>query len=127
MIQTDASHLNRLGFVLLQRHGDPWKLVQHGSRYLSDVESRYAMIELEALAVVWGMKKCRHYLLGLPTFQRVIDHKPLEPILNTYTLDAIDNPRLQHLVEKLSPCIYSDLEEGKRTRHPRYFLTPPGG
>ena len=45
------------------------------------------MIELELLAVVWATKKCRHYLLGLPHFDIIIDHKPLRPILNDYTLD----------------------------------------
>ena len=31
-----------------------------------------------------------------------VDHRPLVPILNTYSLDAIENPRLQRIVEKMS-------------------------
>ena len=35
------------------------------------------------------------------------DHRPLIPILNRYFLDAIDNPRLQRLKEKISALIYT--------------------
>lgn len=52
VLQTDASRKNGLGYILLQRHGDHWKLIQCGSRFVSDTESRYAMVELELLAVV---------------------------------------------------------------------------
>ena len=47
---TDTSWLG-LRFVLQQRAGDSWTLVQAGSHFLSDVESRYAIIDLEMLAV----------------------------------------------------------------------------
>ena len=101
MLQTDASRLKGLGFALLQKHGEVWKLVQCGSRFISETESRYAMIELELLGVVWAASKCSLYLLGRQ-FDLVVDHKPLVPILNHYTLDMVDNPRLQRLKEKLS-------------------------
>lgn len=60
------------------------------------------MIELELTAVQWAMKKCHLYLLGLPHFELVIDHKPLIPILKNYTLDVVENPRLQCLKEKIT-------------------------
>ena len=60
------------------------------------------MIELELLALVWGLKKCRIFVQGLQHFTVVVDHRPLLPILNDYTMDAIDNPRLQRLKEKTS-------------------------
>ena len=101
MLQTDASRLKGLGFALLQKHEDVWKLTQAGSRFTTDTESRYAMVELELLAVVWAIHKCRIYLQGLPKFDVVVDHKPLESILNKQTLDMIDNPRIQRLKEKL--------------------------
>ncbi|XP_063871042.1 uncharacterized protein K02A2.6-like [Scylla paramamosain] len=46
--------------------------------------------------------KCRYYLLRLPHFAIMTDHEPLVPILNSYTLDDIDNPRLAP-VDKPSP------------------------
>ncbi|XP_064105993.1 uncharacterized protein LOC135215363 [Macrobrachium nipponense] len=83
------------------------RLVQCGSRFLADAETRYATIELEMLAVVWAMSKCRLYLAGLQNFTLMTDHRPLIPILNSYTLDAIENSRLQRLKEKISPYIFT--------------------
>jgi hypothetical protein len=79
--------------------------VQAGSRFLSDAESRYAMIELECLAAAWAMRKCHQFLEGLPSFQLVTDHRPLIPILNDYHLDKLDNPRILRL--RLSMQRYS--------------------
>ena len=101
-LQTDASRLNGLGYALLQRHQDKWRLVQCGSRFISKCESNYSTGEQEMLAGVWAVRKCRNYLLGLPHFELVMDHKPLIPILNVQTLDQVDNPRLQRLKEKLA-------------------------
>ena len=106
MLQTDASRLKGLGCVLLQRHGGNWKLTQTGSRFTTNIELRYAMVELELLAVVWAVKKCYVYLQGLPSFDIVVDHKPLESILNNQTLDMIDNLRIQRLKEKLSYYVF---------------------
>jgi len=59
------------------------------------------MIELECLAAAWAMHKCRQFLEGLPTFELVSDHMPLIPILNSYALDKLDNPRLLRLRLKM--------------------------
>ena len=108
MLQTDASRLHGVGYALLQEYeSGRWRLVQCGSRFLADVEVRYSCIELELVGVVWGMTKCRYYLLGLPHFELVTDHRPLVPILNEYTLDAIENPRLQRLKEKIAGYVYT--------------------
>ena len=98
---TDASR-HGLGFVLQQRDtSGTWTLVQAGSRFLTDAESRYAIIELEMLAVAWATLKCHLFLAGLQHFQVVTDHNPLVPILNHHRLDEIENPRLQRLKIKL--------------------------
>lgn len=95
VLQTDASRLHGVGYALLQEQEEgQWRLVQCGSRFLAKVETRYATIELELVAVVWAMTKCRYYLMGLPHFTLMTDHRPLIPILNSYTLDAIDNPSM---------------------------------
>ena len=47
------------------------------------------------------MFKCRQSLEGLPTFVLITDHPPLVPILNEYSLDKLDNPRLLRLHLKL--------------------------
>ena len=93
---TDASRTG-LGFVLQQTHKETWKTVQTGSRFLTDAESRYAVIELEMLGVAWAIQKCKYFLSGLRHFEIVTDHNPLVPILNSHRLDEIENPRLQRL------------------------------
>ena len=95
-LEINASALKGLGFVLWQRHGEQWRVVQCGSRYLSDTETRYAVFELEMLAVVWALHKCRLYLSGTK-FEIVTDHGPLVLILNLYSLDQIENSRLLRL------------------------------
>ena len=104
-LHTDASRLNGLGYVLLQRDRGTmhWHLIECGSRFITPTEGRYAMVELELLAVVWATQKLRLYLLGLPHFTLVTDHKPLVSILDKQTLDAVDNGRLKRLKLKLTP------------------------
>ena len=128
---TDASRLG-LGFVLQQQHQGDWKLVQAGSRFLTDTESRYAVIELELLGVAWAAKKCRIFLTGLPHFTVVTDHNPLVPILNSHRLDEIENPRLQRLRTHLLAFNFTaQWRKGKDndaadalSRHPSTHPTP---
>ena len=107
LLATDASRLHGLGFVLLQMVDGIWKPVQAGSRFLTPTESRYAMIELEALGACWAMKKCDMFLQGLPHFKLVTDHQPLIPILNSKGIADVDNPRLQRLMMKMLPYTFT--------------------
>lgn len=109
ILQTDASRLYGIGHALLQDHGGRhMRLVQCGSGFfLTDAETRYATIELELLAVVWAVSKCRLYRVGLQNFNIITDHRPLIPILNQYTLDTVKNLHLQRLKEKLSPHLFT--------------------
>lgn len=127
ILQTDASRLNGIGYALLQDHGGGHlRLVQCGSRFLTDTETRYATIVLEMLATEWAMHKCGYYLRGLQNFEHVTDHCPVIPILNNYTLDAVENQRIQRLKEKLSAFTFTaQWRAGKRrsipdalSRHP---------
>jgi hypothetical protein len=43
-----------MGYALLQRHGDSWRLVDANSRWFTDTKSRYAIVELELAAVEWA-------------------------------------------------------------------------
>ena len=99
-LYTDASTLG-IGFVLLQKSigSDPeWKTVQAGSRFLSDVESRYAVIELECLAVAWGIKKCNLFLAGIDHFIVVTDHSPLikHPSIGRNRKPSLTTPEDSH-------------------------------
>ena len=75
-VEVDASG-DGLGAVLTQQQKDGrWQPVYFASRKLTGPESRYAAIELEALAVSWAVSRFRNYLLGT-TFRVITDHKPL--------------------------------------------------
>ena len=81
-LQVDASEKG-LGVALLQK-GQP---VAFASRALTDVETRYAQIEKELLAVVYRLEKFHHYVYGRHiTVQSY--HKPLEMITRKPLLAA---------------------------------------
>ena len=111
---TDASRIG-LGFALLQV--DPMTgnrhLIQCGSRSLTGPESRYAVCELEGLAILYAITKCRHYLLGMDHFTVVTDHKPLKGVF-AKELSDIENARLRKYREKLTGYNFSlSWREGK--------------
>lgn len=101
-VLTDASRLKGLGYALVQRNPDgAINLVSCGSRSLSGAESRYATVELECLAITFALEKCRHYLIGMPTFRVITDHKPLIGVFQK-RIDETTNARLLRMREKLS-------------------------
>jgi hypothetical protein len=61
------------------------------------------MIELELLAIAWAAKKCSNFIEGLPKnrFMIITNHKPLLPILNSYSLVDVPSKRLQRLRSKI--------------------------
>ena len=72
-----------------------------GSRFTTDAESRYAPIEGEALAVVYGLESCRIFVIGCPRLIVSVDHKPLLKLLSDdQPLDQVKNPRLQRFKER---------------------------
>lgn len=76
-------------------------MISAGSRYLNDAETRYAMVELEALAIHYGVKQCHLYPSGLPHFDVITDHQPLKTIFNKKDLYEIDNDKLMKIKQEL--------------------------
>ena len=72
-----------------------------GSRFCTPAESRYHPIEGELLGVAWALEKTGYYTLGCKNLLVLVDHKPLIGLLTTRELGAIQNPRLEHLAERL--------------------------
>ena len=92
-ISCDASK-SGLGAVLLQDN----KPVAFTSRSMTDAETRYAQIEKELLAVVFGMERFHQFIYG----QDVVvenDHHPLEQIMKKKLSAA--PPRLQRMLLRL--------------------------
>ena len=81
-ITVDASPVG-LGVVFAQYDQknpiDTRRIIQYGSRTLSDVETRYSQVEKEALVVVWACEKLHLYLYGCE-FDIITDNKAVELI-----------------------------------------------
>ena len=93
VLQVDASQVG-LGAALLQDS----KVIAYASKSLTPAETRYANIEREMLAVVFGCLEFHHYLYGR-SFVCNSDHQPLKKIHLKHLSDA--PPMLQRLLLKL--------------------------
>ena len=110
-LSTDWSK-NGVGFLLQQKHcscplekaphcgPDHWRLIFAGSRFTTEAESRYAPVEGEALALVYGLEQCRMFVMGCKSLTVAVDHKPLVKIFSDQSLDNVRNPRILRLKEK---------------------------
>ena len=81
------------------------------------METRYAMVELEALAIHYGVKQCHLYLSGLPHFDVITDHQPLKTIFNKKDLFEIDNDKLMKIKQELQSKYIFTVEYRKGPNH----------
>ena len=99
ILQTDASKYG-LSTALIQTN----RPIVLASKTLTDVETRFANIERECLAVVFGLEKFHTYIYS----RHIIiqnDHKPLEMIQRKPIQAAL--PRLQCMLLKLQKYDYT--------------------
>ena len=100
ILLTDASRLHGMGFALIQIKKGNMRLIQCASSSLTPTHQRYAVCELECMAVQWAIKKSNFYLRGLPHFEILTDHKPPVGVFSK-GLNDLDNPRLMRFREKI--------------------------
>jgi hypothetical protein len=81
ILQTDASRVG-LGFILAQNQDGKERVISYGGRALHAGEKNYTTTELEALAVVEGVKKYAPYLQHGVKFTVVTDHCALKWLFN---------------------------------------------
>ncbi|XP_065318874.1 uncharacterized protein LOC135926869 [Gordionus sp. m RMFG-2023] len=93
VLAVDASNKG-VGGALLQVIEGLERPVLFFSRVFREVETRYSVIEQEALAVMFGLTKCREYLIG-KRFVVFTDHKPLIHLFRKDNRELMMSPRLQ--------------------------------
>ena len=86
VLYTDAS-ADCIGSCLMNDQKQP---IAFASKKLTDVESRWSVIEKEAYAIVWSVEKFRSFLIGRP-FLIQCDHKPLK-----YLFESVKVPEKIH-------------------------------
>ena len=96
-VQADNS-LRGLGACLIQQHNGKDQPIAFASKSFTDVETRYANIERELLAIVFACQHFNTYLLGR-SFIAESDHKPLEMIAMKNLTNA--PPHLQRMLLEL--------------------------
>lgn len=103
-LHCDAS-LRGIGAALLQPDNDnTMKPIAFASKSLTPTEQRYACIERELLAIVFGVQRFHTYVFGRH-FDVITDHRPLVMILNKPITSA--PPRLQRMVISLNGYNFS--------------------
>lgn len=115
-LHTDASSYG-YSAILMQLSPDDNELhpVYYMSRKTTDVESRYSSYELEALAIIEGIKKFRHYLFGIK-FKIVTDCKAFQMTMDKKNLAM--SPRVARWVLFLQDYDYQiEHREGTKMKH----------
>ena len=75
VLKTNSSNVG-VAAILMQEHDGVMHPIAFASRKLLSREKIYSAIELECLAIVWGIHKFQLYLYGT-NFDIQIDHRPL--------------------------------------------------
>ncbi|XP_029158172.1 uncharacterized protein K02A2.6-like [Nylanderia fulva] len=96
ILAVDASPYG-IGAVLSHMYPDGTeRVIQYASNTLNETQKKYAQIDKEAFAIVFGIKKFHQFLYG-NHFTLLTDNKPLAQILNPQKgLPAYSALRMQH-------------------------------
>ena len=119
-VQADAS-LRGLGVCLIQKHKGEDQPIAFASKSLTDVETRYANIERDLLAIVFACQCFSTYLLGR-SFIAESNHKPLEMI-------AMRTLRMHHHIFRGCCWSYRDMmspsstDQGRKCKWPMPLAT----
>ena len=99
-VTTDACNTG-LGATLWQKEGEIFRPIAFASRFLTDCERKYAIIELELLGALWGLKYFR-YCVYEKRLNLLTDHQALQPLLNRNRAHKQYSARLPRWLDRLS-------------------------
>ena len=92
--------------------------VDFSSTAISDVESHYPQLDLEALAIDYGLQLCYHYITRGPQIDIITDHRPLVSISAKTQKRSIQTDRIKLRHKDIS---YNDIWS-KGTQNPSDYL-----
>ena len=98
-----------LGAVLQQKEGAEWTVINFASRFLTSLETKYSIHELELLAVVWAVEQFRNYIYGMQ-FTVVANVQAVVNILKSKKESKTLTSRLTRWVDRLLPFNF-EMEE----------------
>ena len=102
IITTDAS-TKGLGATLRQKQKTgEIKPIGFASRFLSNTGKKYAINELELLAVAWGLEHFRLYVYGKP-IEFLTDHQALQPLIKRNRSNKTYSARLIRWFRSFGP------------------------
>lgn len=94
-IHVDA-HISGLSAMLIQTGKSGEKHIAGvASRATTPVETRYPQIDLESLAIDFGLRRYRFYIAGGPQVKVITDHKPLPSIFKSLRKGSIRSERIK--------------------------------
>ena len=113
-----------LGPVLQQNEEKGWKPISYASRFLTELESKYSINELELLAVMWLIESFQNYVY-VTEFGVVSDHKALQSVSNSNKGNKI----ISRWVNRLMPFDFAVIHRPERklgmanylSRHPSQY------
>lgn len=114
-LHTDASNVAYAAILMQQDCDGELHPIHYMSRRTTNAESRYTSYELEALAVIEGIKKFRHYLYG-KHFKIVTDCKAFQMTLNKKDL-ALSTKVARWVLFLQDYDFTIEHREGSRMRH----------
>ena len=118
-IQVDA-HRSGLSAILMQGESpDKAKPVACASRATTNVEQRYPQLDLEALAVDFGLRRFRYYCAGGPNVTKITDDKPLLGVFGNTRKGSIRSDRIKLRHQDIRYELYWE----KGSRNPADYMS----